>query len=215
MSLLACALTSTVKADFVFEIDMDLHQSGVQSVRQAASGETFDIGLLLTLNGSSALAAFAMAIQFDASELRVNSVDISGRPTGFAQDDSVSINNTTGVVEPISGLNWNSINDLQPGYSGYLARLNVTTLFPDDSLSHDLRPYFRSSLDGVLRSDNFAAPLGVTPGDGGVFFYGGRISGVTAVPEPTSLVLVTAVGVFGLVRSRRHLLRGLTKAIQK
>jgi hypothetical protein len=203
VALFIAVFVRDAQADFIFEIDMNLDKPGVQSVRQAESGEQFDVGLLLTLTGTSSLAAFSMGLLFDTSELYVNSVDVSGRPLGFGQEGGIAVDNANGTVGPIKGLNLSSANDLQPGYTGYLARLNITALTPDDSPSVDLQPYFRSILDGVLKSDNFEAPFGNTPGDGGVFFYGGRLTSVTAVPEPTSLVLVTVAGVASLVRFRR------------
>jgi len=198
--------TSSAKADFIFEIDMDLEQPGVQATRQVVAGQAIDVGLLLRINGTSSLAAFSLGMNFDPSRVQVNSVDIPERPTGFEQVSEVSVDNVNGRVRPLDALNVNPANDLV-SFSGIIARMNLVAQYAGDSQVTSINPQFQNILDGVLPTDNSEVTWGTTPGDGGVFFYGGTLSGVTAVPEPTSLLLAsTAAGIMFLRRRWRQLL---------
>ncbi len=55
---------------------------------------------------------------------------------------------------------------------------------------------------GISNAANNPIPLGVTAGDGGVFFNGGTIN-ISAVPEPSSLLFGTFLAGLGIHRLRR------------
>lgn len=195
------------KGDFVFEIDMDVDQPGVQSTRQVASGESVFVDLRLRINGTRSLSAYSLGIVFDSERIQVNSVSIPSRPPGFSQVGEIEIDNNNGIVRPFAALNFNPSNDLGAGYSGIVARMNMVTQFTSVNQTADVKPLFQNILDGVLTGDNSLA----LPADGSVLFYGGSFSGVTAVPEPTSLLLVTSAAGMMLVRRRWRSLFSNTK----
>lgn len=85
-------------------------------------------------------------------------------------------------------------------------------------LSSDITPLFQiAAIDGILDGNWDAVPLGHTAGDGGVFFQSGTLN-VSAVPEPSTLVLVGLAGVgFGCRyrkqwQARNRSSSGLTKS---
>lgn len=88
----------SVKADFVLAMDMDLSVAGIQSTRNVAAGSNIYIGLVLMLDGGSETGGFSLGLNFDRSALSIQTVDISGRPLGFENLNSVTIDNTVGVV---------------------------------------------------------------------------------------------------------------------
>jgi hypothetical protein len=197
----------SVNADFIFEFDMDLDQPGVQSTRQVASGESVFVDLRLRINGVSSLSAYSLGMIFDSGQIQVTGVTTPSRPLGFSQVGAINVDNVNGIVRPFAALNFNTDNDLGAGYSGIVARMNLVAHFSNVNQTAELKPLFQNILDGVLTSDNLMALPGNTPGDGGVFFNGGSLSGVTAVPEPTSLLLVsTATGMMLIRRRWRQLL---------
>lgn len=192
----------TGKADFIFAMDMDLTVGGIQSSRSVSAGANFDAALILLLDGGSEVSGFSLGASFDPTVMQIQSVDVSGRPTDFENVNPVTVDNVNGIVRPFDGFSTSNLSAAET----VLATFNISAASPLSNLMGSFSPEFQQvGFDGVSEGafpfDN--APLGVTPGDGGVFFQAGTLN-VSAVPEPSTLLMVSLAGGAGLGFWRRQ-----------
>jgi hypothetical protein len=206
---LALLMPSKATADVIFAIDMDTATAGIQTSRSVSIGEIFDVALVLLLTGGSEVTAFSLGIDFDHSELHVLSVDVSGRPTNFDNVNPVVIDNTAGTVRPFDAL---SLLSTLSAPSTVLGVLTIQAVAPVTDGFADLTPTYQIlGIDGVLDGNFAELSLGVTTGDGGVFFQTGSIDfqtgSIDIVPEPSSALALVALlgGALGVQRFRKTL----------
>ena len=187
-----------VYADIVFQIDMDTTVAGIQSTRSVDSGTTFDVDLIMRLTNSSTVSAFSLGVNFDRNEVQVTSVNTSVRPNGFGQVNTLVFDNNAGTIRPFDALAFSSLDS---NFSGLIGTITVNANNPITDALVDFTPIFSSpGIDGVLDGAGQTVPVG---GAGGIFFQGGTLN-ITAVPEPSTCVLCSAVLSFIYVAKRRR-----------
>jgi len=195
LSLVLLAASSSANAAVVFDFDMDLTVSGVQTTRTTTPGQTFDIGLLMSLTDPADLTSFAFDVGFDNQFVTVNSISIPpGRPTGYEQPNpQPTFNNLTGIAGLFAGGPPVGPTLLAPPSSSFtLGTLSITTNNPNSFTSSGV----------LLRFLDVGSNIFPTP----TFTSNASTLAVTAVPEPSSLIFfaifATAVGLN--VRRKSH-----------
>ena len=99
-------IATAVNGDILLSVDLDTSTPGIQAIRVAKAGDTFDVDLHMEITGSSSLAIYSFGVEFDKSELMMStSVDVSGRAVGFEQASPVVVDNGLGRLHPLDTFN--------------------------------------------------------------------------------------------------------------
>lgn len=198
----ALSIPVTASAAVTVSIDMDLSTAGIQAQRIASDGETFDVGIVLTLTGSSTLAGYDFSIRMDDNELDFVSFtklvpvgwESNFNPsTTFGSNDAGLGDGPFVQLNPIEAVDFDLADVLTAGeFTIATMQLTVGAAFTDG---------FVDILPGLYDASNTFADGGAADITSDVVFNGGTI---TAVPEPgTWAVLGLASAGMALRRMRR------------
>ncbi len=182
VGLAASLVASLAHADVILSIDLDLSTNGVQNTITATNGGNFQAGIVLEVNGGSTVSGYIFALGFDNPELSIANFT-PNLPGGFFSVNTAVTTNSSpeGTVTPIEGLT------LGAPLSNFTQQIATFTIQPQN-LANDgtdiIAKFISGQGQGISNAANNPIPLGVTAGDGGVFFNGGTIN-ISAVPEPS------------------------------
>jgi hypothetical protein len=190
----------SVKAGLIFEIDLD-PAIGIQNTRAVAPGDTVTADVWLSIDGTTSLSSYSFSMSWNVAELNATGRNES-RPPGMspvALPGLKTFNQATGKAFYFDGFTF----DAGPtsGFSQRIATMTFNATNPT-GLSTEIDVSlgaFNVGVDAFF--DNGGNPIGQ------VTFRGGSI---TAVPEPSTLILVgLAASSTGAVawRKRKRLLK--------
>jgi hypothetical protein len=184
--------SETLYADLIVWIDFDPVANGIQSAKTVEQGQSLTANLVLAYNDVVGLDSYRFSVQFDNSGVSYTTA-ISTPLANFsatAGPPNITLPNIVGPFEAASDQLFNGPSSIAPTVVG-----SVTFMAGLTSGNFTIRPFEDPRFDGSF--NNNAAPVPV------VSFNAGTIR-ITAVPEPSSLILclVLAVGMFN--RDRRQ-----------
>ncbi|TWU44975.1 hypothetical protein Q31b_01460 [Novipirellula aureliae] len=196
---LALALAQApASADVTFLFDMDTGLAEIQETRTTEWKDTFDIDIWL--EADAAITEFSTIFIFDPQYVTVveNSVltpdygdagfEMTGRPGGFEQTSSLTLNNEGGTLGLFGG------GDGATARSGsfIVGRLTLSVLNPTmEDTTESLLGFDASA------ADFFGAPTTVTP------VFGASTLTISAVPEPSAFAFCFAGTALLTYRRRR------------
>jgi hypothetical protein len=176
-------------ADFI-SVDMDLVAPGIQSVRLATPGESFQIGLVMTVDAAG-VSSYGISAFFDTAELSFTG---PGAATNASPLPAGMFSLSAPVQSPPYAYTFNgatfgagpTLTTFTFGYITYTVGTPTTDLIEDISVG-----FFNGGVDGFF--DNSGSPVVPT-------FSGGFVN---AVPEPGVVpILIGGLAIVWLLRRR-------------
>ncbi len=189
------SLSAASYASIIVSVDMDLATAGIQNSATAQVGGTYTAGLFMQLTAdgnATTLGNYNYSVGFTNANLRMTARTETSFGSLNPIDNSNPINNTTGRALRFDGVDFGA---------GQLTPLGPVQI---GTVTFDVIGAGNSTITpGTFETafDLFVAANGITNLTNQVVFNGGTL--VTAVPEPTSVVLV-GVGLVGLALGRRR-----------
>jgi hypothetical protein len=187
VSVILLALASSdCDAAITFAIDLDTNTTGIQNTRTVTVGQNFNVDLFIILSDGTSASSWQLSTQYSPSLLNLVSRN-EFNPGGMTESDTS--NPTSGGL--IRRLGFDAQVGPTSPFSQSFARFNFDAILAGTST---ITPgFFETGLDGAF-DNNFDV---LTP-----VFAGGTLT-ISAVPEPTSLVLILAALVGGLPIRKR------------
>ncbi|MDX1929654.1 MAG: PEP-CTERM sorting domain-containing protein [Pirellulaceae bacterium] len=214
--MLLLSVSSSLRADLFLAVDFDIATPGIQSNAILDSNGKTSAWLVLFLTGNTDLYAYQFSVRYNADRLTLDSKDdtppanVNGKTFAEALTNErsstgsdgnfanyVEINRFDGkIVDPSNTLvitGADTVNGLVLGVLNFRVRgggddlLVMPGVYEPFDPGDDVKPF-----DVFLGNDG-AIPVTIAS------FGGGSI---VAVPEPSSLLLVAAVGLAWIVRRR-------------
>ena len=185
------AVIGQARAGVIFSIDMDTSVGGIQTTRTVSPGANFDVGLHMSVTGSTTVSLYGLRVSFDTSESSVT-LPANLLPTGWSTLAGPTVTgDTVGIFNGYSTLG-EPFPFLDSSYSALIGTMKINAVNPTTGGSFDFTPMFGSG-DAVFDKDNNIVSVG------DISFQGGSIN---AVPEPGT-ILLTSLGL-GFVAFRRY-----------
>lgn len=190
-------LPAVGKSAIIVSVDMDSATPGIQNTIESAPGSTITAGLFMELTGQTTIATYNFSVQYDTSELSlVSRAETPSALTGLTELDASNPNQTNnGLLLRFDGTTFGNgpaapfgpvrigevvFNALNP--TGGAADIDITA------------GRFEPAFD-LFFENNFNEVTNVT-------FVGGSVT--TAIPEPSSILLLSLVGTCGAIYRRRR-----------
>ena len=200
VTYLALFCASAAKADLVFFADLDKDTPGVQSSRELATGQVFDVQIWLELSNSTSIDLYGVSVTYDKTELFLNLSNSFETPIpNFESFRDLSITGNGSFVEGIdAGTLANAVGTGPTAPAGstvsfVVATLQFTAINPNGT-SADVDIGFREGVfDGSF--DNGQQPL--LP-----VFVGASV--ISAVPESSSVALALIALALGVPTIRKR-----------
>jgi hypothetical protein len=183
--------SETSQAAFVYRMDLDIDQLGIQSTRSLEVGVSFTAQLVMDITNPSSLAIYHLSTSFSPSVLSASSpVNLFPAVAGWSSFAAPSLS-VPGQIRQITG-DGPSITS----FSAPIARFNFTATAEGVST---IQPFLlpQPSDDFIIDGITFdvADPAQIS-------FASGTVT-VTAVPEPSSLATMSIVAAAAVFARRR------------
>ncbi len=181
-------ISAEARAGIVVDVDMDTSMAGIQRVRQASVGDVFPVDLIVTTDAAG-VSSLSISVLHDNNELAFNSGSSEALPLGFM------VNIVPGVTDAPNigaGLGMSSAFDAATTGAGPFSKtfsigtIDFRVAGLDNDNAPDVIPGFFSTVDlafdNAMPANNLATSAVINTGR------------VSAIPEPTSFILMLVVG---------------------
>ena len=194
---LSCA--SSTNAGIITSIDLDGSMAGVQTTNVYVPGDIITANVLMELSETTSLSSYNFSVRYDPSELMF--VSRSETPLqGLSELDSTNgVDMVNGIITRIDGATLGN-GPTAPFGPVSVATLTFSVLAPIGGIADIDIETGRFDPEFDFAFDNAGNEV-----TGDFTFAGASIQGAVAVPEPTSLIILSAAGLgaYGWRRKRK------------
>jgi hypothetical protein len=192
MVFLAAILSFSVtegKAGFIYHVDLDPHQAGIQNSIQVISGQSFDAHLVLEMVCDIGIDSHAVSVVFDTQGLALNSAKNTPMPEFNTYVSTLNVKD--GLISSFQG----EAKTIGSGPVGYLLGTIGTFRFTAIGSGgvFEIKPFEDSIFDGTFNNQLDMVSVELMS----------SIVTITAIPEP-SMFSMMLIGMACFATTRRR-----------